>query len=472
MVFSSTVFIFIYLPLTLLGYYLIRGKYNNYWLLFMSLVFFGWSQPNYLWIILLNIAINYCCAMLIDDLRTLRKPVLIASVAANLAILFYFKYFDFTIDAVNKIFRLSFALKDIVLPIGISFFTFQGMSYVIDVYRKDVQPQKNPLKVALYVTLFPQLIAGPIVRYKDVAAEIDNRKTTIDDFSVGIQRFIIGLGKKAIIANTLAELVDAVWSNGAACNTWSVAWVASISYTLQIYFDFAGYSDMAIGLGRMFGFHFMENFNLPYISQTISEFWRRWHISLSSWFRDYVYIPLGGNRKHVYVNLSIVFLLTGIWHGASWHFVIWGIWNGLFILMERYIQRRNRSRSENPGHHKVKIVIKKIYTLLVINFGWILFRAPHTRDAVEFVLSMFGIADKSKIGFTLFWYLDRWTLTVLVLGIFFASSIPTRISAWIAKRANSKLIDIVRYVALLALFYISVIRIVSGTYNPFIYFQF
>lgn len=475
MVFSSTLFLFLFLPVTLLGYYLVKESYRNYWLLFVSLVFFAWSQPDYLWIILLNIAINYSCAMLIDDLNTLRKPVLIASVAGNLFILFYFKYFNFTVDTINRIFSQSYGLRDIVLPIGISFFTFQGMSYVIDVYRRDVPVQKNPLKVALYIMLFPQLIAGPIVRYRDVASGIDQRTESVEDFSDGVQRFIIGLAKKAVIANTLAALVDNVWSQGTDCNQWTVAWVASIAYTLQIYFDFSGYSDMAIGLGRMFGFHFNENFNLPYISENISEFWRRWHISLSSWFRDYVYIPLGGNCKHVYLNLAVVFLLTGIWHGASWHFIAWGIWNGIFILAERYIKTKKiicGGGYEPKKEFSVKICINKIYTLLVVNFGWVLFRAPGISGAKEFILSMFGIADKNHIGYTLFWYLDRWTLVIMLVAVFFSTRIPSRIGKLLEEKVNVKVLMVIKYAVLLILLYLSMLRIVSGTYNPFIYFQF
>lgn len=474
MVFSSTLFLFMFLPITLLGYYLIADHLKNYWLLFVSLIFFGWSQPNYLWIIVLNILINYSCAMLIDGLKTLRKPVLIVAIVANLALLFYFKYFDFTIDSLNKIFGCELALRDIVLPIGISFFTFQGMSYVIDVYRRDVSAQKNIFKVGLYIVLFPQLIAGPIVRYKDIALEVDKRKTTLEDLSSGIERFIIGLGKKAIIANTMATTADAIWGNGAAGNTWIIAWVGSIAYTLQIYFDFAGYSDMAIGLGKMFGFHFNENFNLPYISKSISEFWRRWHISLSSWFKDYVYIPLGGNRRHVYLNLSIVFLLTGIWHGASWHFLAWGVWNGIFILIERMIKTRNTIKKPELFEEKsrLKTFLAKGYTLLVVNFGWVLFRAPHTRDAARFIATMFGLIVPKKVGFTVFWYLDRWTITVMLLGILFASSIPTRLTEAIKAYAPEKAMTIGKYMLLLVLFYLSMLRIVSGTYNPFIYFQF
>lgn len=468
MVFSSTLFLFVFLPITLLGYYLVKENIRNYWLLFVSLIFFAWSQPDYLWIILLNIAINYCCAMLIDDLQKLRKPVFIVAVAANLLILFYFKYFDFVLDSINKILGCSFTLRDIVLPVGISFFTFQGMSYVIDVYRKDVRAQKNIFKVALYIVLFPQLIAGPIVRYKDVALEVESRKTSLDDFSSGAERFIIGLSKKAILANTLAVVADAVWGNGAANNSWNVAWAGSIAYTLQIYFDFAGYSDMAIGLGRMFGFHFNENFNLPYTSKNITEFWRRWHISLSSWFRDYVYIPLGGNRKRVYLNLAIVFLLTGIWHGAAWHFIIWGIWNGFFILVERFV----RSKKKEEKNSFLRTGISKLYTLFAVHFGWILFRAPHTRDAVQFICAMFGRSDVTHIGYTVFWYLDKWTITIIIMAVIFASSLPTKLGRILKEYIPERVLSITKYVALFGMLYVSMLRIVSGTYNPFIYFQF
>lgn len=468
MVFSSTVFIFAFLPITLLGYYLLKGRIKNYWLLVMSLGFFGWSQPRYLWVIILNIAINYCGAMLLAKWQRWRKQILAGTVVANLVILFYFKYYMFTVNSINELLGQSFAVKNVILPIGISFFTFQGMSYVIDVYREDVEVQKNPFSLALYITLFPQLIAGPIVRYKDIVIDATKRVVKFDDLYEGIRRFIIGLAKKVIIANTLAVTVDSVWSSGANANTWSVAWLASIAYTLQIYFDFAGYSDMAIGLGRMFGFHFNENFNLPYISKNITEFWRRWHISLSSWFRDYVYIPLGGNRKHVYLNLAIVFLLTGIWHGAAWNFIAWGIWNGIFILVERYIKAK---KGTNENESAVAKVFSKIYTLFIVNMGWVLFRAPDMKSAFDYMLSMFGICDKSKVGFTLFWYLDRWTVLILILGIFFASSLPTKIKNIIVEKAGSKVV-IISNVTLLIMFFLVLMRVVSGTYNPFIYFQF
>ena len=386
-----------------------------------------------------------------------------------------FEYFNFILDSINKVLGSAFVLEDIVLPIGISFFTFQGMSYVIDVYKKDVPVQKNIFKVALYIVLFPQLIAGPIVRYKDIAREVDDRRTSLEDFSSGIERFIIGLAKKSIIANTMAVTVDAIWSNGAIGNTCVIAWVGSIAYTLQIYFDFSGYSDMAIGLGRMFGFHFNENFNLPYISKSISEFWRRWHISLSSWFRDYVYIPLGGNRNHVYLNLAIVFLLTGIWHGASWHFLIWGIWNGVFILVERLVRNSKKDLKERNKNEKlfwIKNFISKSYVLLVVNFGWILFRAPHTRDALQYIGIMLGFIVPEFVGYTVFWYLDKWTITIMMVGIFFASSLPITLCDFVKKRVPEKIFVVGKYFMLLVVLFASILRIVSGTYNPFIYFQF
>lgn len=471
MVFSSTIFLFVFFPIILFGYYLIKEQYRNYWLLFASLIFFAWSQPNYLWIILLNVLINYCGAMLIDDLKILRKYVLAITIILNLGILYYFKYFDFTVDSINKLLGCNVALRNIILPIGISFFTFQGMSYVIDVYKGDVPVQKNVFKLALYIVLFPQLIAGPIVRYKDIVMEIDRRSVILNDFAEGIERFIIGIVKKAILANTLASTVDMIWKQGTANITWDIAWVGSIAYTLQIYFDFSGYSDMAIGLGRIFGFHFNENFNLPYISKSISEFWRRWHISLSAWFRDYVYIPLGGNRKKVYINLAIVFLLTGIWHGASWHFLIWGAWNGLFVLMERFIQTKRISK-ERDGGVRLRIVLSKVYTLFVVNLGWVLFRAPHTRNAIQFIMVMFGMRQSTKVGYTVFWYLDNWTVTIMILSIFFSSSIPLKINKSLKKCKQKKLMETIKCFLLLGLFYISLLRIVSGTYNPFIYFQF
>ena len=595
MVFSSTLFLFGFLPLTLAGYYLClfldkkifkdRKIFGNYWLLFMSLIFFAWSQIGYVWIIAASILINYTGALLIhsgreknslpDSAVQVRNPngitsedsavhaqnhpngltvnkrpeklFLFLTVAANLLLLFYFKYFDFTIATVNQIFKTGFSLRNIVLPIGISFFTFQAMSYTIDVYRNKAGVQKNPFKLALYVMLFPQLIAGPIVRYTDVEAEIDERSVSIDDFSDGARRFIIGLSKKALIANTMAVTVDSIWGQGIENNTVAIAWLGAIAYGLQIYFDFSGYSDMAIGLGRMFGFRFLENFDLPYISRSITEFWRRWHISLSSWFRDYVYIPLGGNRKgtfKTYRNLFIVFLLTGIWHGAAWNYIFWGLWHGMFMLLERAfrkpggsktgrvsganaeIRRRDEPEAQLPKedtmYANIKALIRHGYTLLVVLIGWVFFRAGSLSEGVWYLKTMLGRALGQTPGYSVMWYLDGWTAFILVAGIALSLNIPgfllrktgfetdrilnikvkkceerevqgktevksevesevksevesevkSKVESEVESAGNPAVWTFVRDIALLLLLLLSVMRIVSGTYNPFIYFQF
>lgn len=467
MVFSSVLFLFFFFPVTILGYYLVPSKVKNYWLLVLSLIFFGWLQPQYLGVIVLNILINYFGAFLICRFRNRGKLLLAVTLALNLLILFFFKYLDFVTGTINGIFGCSLPLFHILMPIGISFFTFQGMSYVIDVYRGQVGLQKNVFKLGLYIVLFPQLIAGPIVRYKDIAYEIDHRKANLEDFSSGVERFIIGLAKKSILANTFAVITDSIWLNGASGNTWITAWLGSIAYTLQIYFDFSGYSDMAIGLGRMFGFHFLENFNLPYISKTITEFWRRWHISLSSWFRDYVYIPLGGNRKHVYLNLLIVFLLTGIWHGAAWNFVVWGLWNCAFIMIERVIRTHSSGKKR-----KGLSVLTKLYTLFIVNIGWVLFRAPDLSSAFWFLLSMFGIGNTKEPGFAFGWYLDGWNICILIIGVIAASSLPSKAAGLLKGRLPEGGLKIAKYIGLLLLFAVSIMRIISGNYNPFIYFRF
>lgn len=472
MVFSSTTFLLCFFPITLIVYGLIKFKtpvLRNYWLLFVSMLFFMWNQPKYWWVIGVSIVINYFGALLVSVNKN--KELLAGTVTLNLIFLFVFKYLDFTISIWNSISPVQLALRNIVLPIGISFFTFQGISYVVDVYRGDVAVQKNFGKLALYILLFPQLIAGPIVRYKDVADEIDQRSVNLTQYIEGMKVFIIGLGKKVILANALAMVVDEIWSQGAGNSTVAVAWLGSIAYTLQIYFDFWGYSEMAIGIGRMLGFTFPINFNQPYTATSITDFWRKWHITLSQWFRDYVYIPLGGNRKHVYLNLAIVFILTGVWHGASWNFVAWGIFHGIFILLERYIKKNRRTEEATPSG--VKLCINKIYTLLVVNFGWVLFRADTLQDAAMYIRNMFGYLPKDKfIGLSLGWYLDRWTILLLLVGIFFATSLPKKLYEAAKKLTGGTVFQYVYNGLLIVILFISITRIVSGTYNPFIYFQF
>ncbi|MDR1837747.1 MAG: MBOAT family protein, partial [Treponema sp.] len=379
MVFSSSIFLFFFLPIVIAGYYLLKEDYRVYFLLLSSLFFYAWGEPRYVLIMLLSIAINYSFGMFIDKSHTnkiLAKLLLVLAVAGNLGILFYFKYLNFALHTANRVFNTGFLYYNIVMPIGISFFTFQGMSYVIDLYWRKVNVQKNPAKLAFYISFFPQLIAGPIVRYIDIKEQIEKRTVSADKFVAGAQRFVIGLAKKVIIANSLGETVDIIFNLPVSEMTAATAWLGIICYSFQIFFDFSGYSDMAIGLGRMFGFEFLENFNYPYISKSITEFWRRWHISLSSWFRDYVYIPLGGNRKgNVYANLVFVFILTGFWHGANFQFVAWGLWHGLFLIIERLFGMREVK-------NKKIIPLRYVVTMLIVVVGWVFFRSPGLRYAL------------------------------------------------------------------------------------------
>lgn len=479
MVFSSAQFLFLFLPVTLLINFLLKEKFRNLFLFIASLIFYAVAQPKLLYVLLVSILINYVCALLAGRVKSskVRTADFVVGICLNLGLLFYFKYFNFAIDLLNKLGSNSFAAKDIVMPLGISFYTFSGISYLADVYHRRTDEDENILNVALFIAFFPKLLEGPITRYGQIKDNLPERKVTVDDFSYGIERFIVGLAKKAIIANALGSTVDSIWNAGIAQNTVGIAWLGSIAYTLQIYFDFAGYSDMAIGIGRMFGFHIAENFDLPYISKGISEFWRRWHMTLGSWFRDYLYIPLGGNRKgkfRTYVNLAIVFLLTGLWHGASIHFVVWGLFNGFFVIVERIFRANKIQCKWMPA--KVRNILLHVYALFVTNIAWIFFRAPHTRDALEFIGTMFGIGLGSRPGFDALWYANRWIIFVLVVAVVFSSSLPT----WIIGRINmktdgkksGKVMIVVKYAVLLVLLYLSILRIVSGTYNAFIYFQF
>lgn len=471
MVFSSNVFLFYFMPIVLFGYFLMDSKFRNVWLLFASLFFYAWGEPYYVVVMLFSIIVNYILGGGISYFKNqkIRKIMLMIAVVCNLGILFYFKYLNFTIDIVGAIFKYEFIVKSIALPIGISFYTFQGLTYVIDIYREDAKVQKNPIKLGLYIAMFPQLIAGPIVRYKDVAIQLDTRKYDVDNCFYGIWRFIQGLAKKAIIANTVAELADQIFSQPTGELSTATAWLGILCYTFQIYFDFSGYSDMAIGLGRILGFKFAENFNYPYISTTITEFWRRWHISLSTFFRDYVYIPLGGNRKgNVYLNLLVVFLLTGLWHGASFNFIIWGVWHGFFIVLERFNKKHQVINIKCKG----MFALKYIYTMLVVMVGWVFFRADTIEEAMYYIGRMFNLYPASQIGFTVMWYLDKYILVILSIAIIVSSGVLRKVKDYMRNRVKGGILLVGKSAVLGILLITSMIYVMTSTYNPFIYFKF
>lgn len=466
MVFSSSIFLFGFLPIVLAVYYLLNDKWKNAWLLITSIFFYFWGEGVNVLIIIASILINYFMGLLVDyfDGKALKRCMMILAVVANLGLLIYYKYTNFFVDSFNSITGANIFVEQIALPIGISFFTFQGLSYVIDLYWGNVQVQKNPLKIALYVSLFPQLIAGPIVRYKDVAEQIDKRTETVDKFAEGIFRFVTGLAKKIILANGVGVIADEIFNAPYHEHMVLTTWLGILCYTLQIYFDFSGYSDMAIGLGKMFGFDFLENFNLPYISTSITEFWNRWHISLSSFFKDYVYIPLGGNRKgNVYLNLCIVFFLTGMWHGAAWNFIIWGLWNGFFRILERINIKHQLIK------FKVPIAIKYVFTMLIVMIGWVLFRSEDLTYAIGFVARLFGINETSMVYYQTGYYLNSYRIFVIVLAII------TSIGGF--SKLNELLMRLKSYIVLrniftIVLMLVCVMYVMIATYNPFIYFRF
>lgn len=470
MLFSSTTFLFVFLPFTLTVYYLINLKLRNFFLLFASLLFYAWGEPSFVFVMIGSILFNYFIGLAIAYAKIhwnifLNRCVLFVTVAGNLSILFYYKYFDFFVSNVNAIFGSNIPLRAIILPIGISFFTFQGMSYVLDLYMGKVTVQKNPFVIALYISLFPQLIAGPIVRYIDVCAQIKQRSTSLNQFIDGVKRFIIGLGKKVLIANTFAIVADRTFGLGHESLSVVAAWFGAIAYTLQIFFDFSGYSDMAIGLGKMFGFEFLENFNYPYISRSITEFWRRWHISLSTWFKDYLYIPLGGNRKgNVYVNLFIVFLVTGLWHGAARTFVLWGIWHGLFLIIERVCKKKKINL-------RVPKFLNWIYMILVVMFGWVIFRAASLHGAYDYIKCMFGLFNNQFTDVTsALIFSENWIM--FTIAVVACVPLTTSIGAIHKRNILAKSYAVVSTVAYMVLFIVCATYIINGSYNPFIYFNF
>lgn len=469
MVFSSTEFIVFFLPSVLIAYYLCSFslRLQNFILLVFSLGFYAYGEPKYIFLMIGSVLVNYILGLLIDRFREhYGKVILIIACILNIGVLFYVKYLDFFIRSINELWEgLSLKEYNIPLPIGISFFTFQALSYIIDLYRGNVKVQKNPFYLGLYIAFFPQLIAGPIVRYESIEEDILNRKVNFTAFSAGVSRFIIGVSKKVLISNSMAVIVDEIFAFQDI--PVSLAWLGSIAYTMQIYYDFSGYSDMAIGLGHMFGFRFMENFNYPYISKSITEFWRRWHISLGHWFRDYVYFPLGGsrvkNKDRILINLLVVWLLTGIWHGAEWTFIIWGLLNYICIAFEKVF---------SFDKWDIKPVYKHIYALFIINLSWVIFRSPDLIKAGQYIGSMFGLYGNGFWSDYTFMFIKENIVQFLAAFIF---SVP------ISRKFNKFLVEKKKYyktfeffypLVMMLLFYISLCYLYKNVYNPFIYFNF
>lgn len=466
MVFSSTIFLCVYLPLVLLGYYICPKKGKNLFLLIVSLIFYAWGEPKYVFLMIFSILVNYVFGLLMDKHRENKKRLklmLVISVIIDLGLLSVFKYTDFIITNINSVFGAGFDLLNIALPIGISFYTFQAMSYTIDVYRDDVRVQRNLIDFGMYITMFPQLIAGPIVRYSDVQDQLAARNVTAADFSEGIMRFVVGLGKKVLLANQMGAVWTQIYALGGDISA-LMAWTGAAAYTFQIYFDFSGYSDMAIGLGRMFGFKFPENFRYPYESVSITDFWRRWHITLSTWFKEYLYIPLGGNRRGLArqaLNLLIVWTLTGFWHGAGWNFVMWGLYYFAILFIEKLFLLK--------ALDKLPRLFRHAYALLLIVIGWVIFASDDVSVMLPYLGSMFG-ANGALGGMDVYTLLTRAALMVICCVA--STELPRRLFVTAAGKMNEKAAFTVKSVLTLALLALSVVFLIGDSYNPFLYFRF
>lgn len=472
MLFSSPIFLFLFLPLVLLIYYAVPNKFKNAFLLVMSLLFYTWGEKELVIIMIISAAIDFSAGIIIESGR--KKTGLYLSLGFNLGVLFYFKYSNFLFTNLTEFLMYfdvsvenAYRFSSIALPLGISFYTFQTMSYTIDVYRGQIKASRNFLNFATYVTLFPQLIAGPIVRYQEVEKALKKRRTTRLQFLEGIERFIIGLAKKMIIANQCAFLADGIFSLSGQDLTAPTAWLGAIAYSFQIYFDFSGYSDMAIGLGKMFGFNFPENFNYPYISKSIREFWRRWHMTLSQWFKDYVYISLGGNRTHkTYRNLIIVFVLTGLWHGAEWTFIVWGLYHGLFLILERSQFGDVLKRLPN--------VLVHLYSIVIITVSWVFFRSATILEAFNYIGAMFSLDFSINAEFLSF-YLTSEVMIALILATLLSTRIVPVLKQNLHKNSSFegiKKIQTVKPIVLFLLFLVCLVYVAVDSYNPFIYFRF
>lgn len=471
MVFSSIMFLFTFLPIFLIIYFAVPSKFRNTILFLSSLIFYAWGEPKYVLIMIFSTIVDYTHGLLVDKFKReekikLAKLVVASSVTINMSLLAFFKYTDFLITNINSLFGGNIDTLGLALPIGISFYTFQTMSYTIDVYRGEAKPQKNILSFGAYVALFPQLIAGPIVQYKTIAEQLVSRKETIDSFSEGVQRFTLGLGKKVLFANNIGMLWDTIKIMDVQTLPVLTAWIGVFAFAFQIYFDFSGYSDMAIGLGRMLGFKFLENFNYPYESKSITEFWRRWHISLGTWFREYLYIPLGGNRGNLVNqirNIALVWLFTGIWHGANWNFLLWGIYFGILLTLEKfYLYKHLQKLPKYVGH---------LYTLFIVAISWVLFAFEDLAQGLEYLKAMFfmqgGLFDNNSL-----YLLYTNTILLIVLGLG-STSLPKKYAlATLDKIENKLVVEVIKNIVFVGIIIISVAYLIASDYNPFLYCNF
>ena len=468
MVFSSLTFLFVFLPIVLLIYYISPRPLKNFVILLFSLIFYAWGEPKFIFLIILSILINYIGALQIvknsSDTEK-RKFIFITLLLIDISILFFFKYYGFIISSIGSLFGIDLVIRDIPLPLGISFYTFQQISYIIDVYTKKTKVQKNLINFAAYITMFPQLIAGPIVKYNDIESQLKNRNENLTQFSSGVHRFIIGLGKKVLLANS----IGAIWSEIKVIplNEISIltSWIGIIAFALQIYFDFSGYSDMAIGLAKMFGFEFLENFNYPYISKSVTEFWRRWHISVGTWFREYLYIPLGGNKKGNLIqirNLFVVWFTTGLWHGASFNFIAWGIYFGVILFIEKIIFKNILN--------KLPSFLCHIYTFILVLIGWVIFDMNTLSSAMEYISIMFGLSNNLVVDKLSLFILSN-NIVILLIGIICSTTLLPNVFKKL--RCSLKKSNIFIIISMyLIIFILSISYLVGESFNPFLYFRF
>lgn len=470
MLFSSVFFLFVFLPVTLLLYYLVPWKFKNTLLLLVSLVFYAWGEPVYVFLMLFSILFNFLGGLQIDSLKKEGNQKMLKisfwfTIVVNLVMLGFFKYAGFIVESINAILPVTIPYKGVALPIGISFYTFQTMSYVIDLYKGNTAVQKNFISFGAYVTMFPQLIAGPIVRYQDIEEQLQERTLSMYKFGQGMAWFLRGLAKKVLLANNMGSVFDAIYALGASERSVLTAWIGCLAYTMQIYFDFSGYSDMAVGLGKMLGFEFVQNFDYPYTSKSLTEFWRRWHISLGTWFREYVYIPLGGNRVsngRQIMNIMIVWALTGLWHGAAWNFVFWGLYHGIILLIEKKVLKKLLDKL--PGFVRV------LYTVLIVMIGWVMFFSTSLSDLGAYLGNMFGAGGSGFADSTGLYYLATNAVLILLCIAFSGPGPFKKLQKIFLKPGKAR--QVAAVTAYIALFVLSVAYLVNATYNPFLYFRF